>query len=479
MRIAVVGGGPTGLQAIEGLLEAGVPGNQIVLFEERVLPLHKEPFNRTKRMSLADVMTASELMQRRDHGKSVGTDRISVYGPGQLKFSSSYVWGASCLPPHPDYLAAFTFPGFDSALSNVVSDWGVHGEQDPLQKIFPLHGARTGALPRKPVAYEIVGSAERNVGHSRLAVGQTSGDCYGLGACFTGCPTNAAWNPAVQLSKLARTAPEVILVRERVNSIASLKGGVEIQVGSEVLLFDKVFIAAGWQGSQALMKDLGGIWTSQTGTDFSDLEQSTVCIFPIFLRTPTDLRSTDPSFAYHDLVVVTPESEPGYGAVISQIYLPTVELAARIVARAPRSFLSCLGASMRSSLGGRAASKVLGRVAIAMTFLPGGAWNTPRVHLHRILDRAARDICEALGDEAILAMPRIAVVQDRGASHHVGAWAPAKNVARSFLESDGFDSPSVIPCDALALPRVPSGPHTLSAAAMARLMGAKMGLMVK
>lgn len=470
--IAVVGAGPTGLQVVAGLLEGGCPPEEIVIVERRVIE-NTDIRNSLSQLSLADSLGACDKSGKGIYTKSLAGQDFQFDGTESIRFSPSYIWGASCLPPHRTYVDYFDFDGFETAIDQVKSDWSVHAEVDQLDAEYPISTEVIGKLPRKRLAIELVKGAGAGVGHSRLAMGSPTSTCTGLGLCFRGCPSQATWSPSTQLLSLIERAPKLSLLVGEVERLEHDEMSCTLLVDGKKLFLDRIVVATGWSVTPDLVSELPSYRENYRVPEES-LQQSTVCMFPLVLP-PREIDCFDsPHFAYHDVVLVTPPQMPDENLLLSQIYLASPELMSRIATTAPAVFRRIISALGPRIAGNSRITASLSRIAVAMTFFPGGGWIADRNQVASDLRRVSNQIKSQFGAYVPRFFIRNSRLLDRGSSHHVGNWTPARSQMLSWLHGTQGDTPRVLVADTTILPTVPPGPHTLSAAAIARLIGKKI-----
>lgn len=469
----IVGAGPCGLAALDQLLANGVAPPDITI----VTPDSDgaQTGTSTERVAEATILSSYESARRdgalakRIEGQPRSLEGMAWQG------SQSRHWGASCLP------LTRSAPGgsdtsFLAAYERTVRAWHVSAEVDGLTQVFPLTGERTGSLRRKDLAHSVLNTAPTGtVGHSRLAVrGNDAGEfsCSGRSVCFHGCPTRAPWRSDDALTEILRSAPGLRTLPEVVKEIRPGDASTtELCTDRGIWRAYRVIVAAGWQATSTL---LGGR-PARLGLS-ADLQQSTVVMAPLLLRSPAPVADFHRSFTYHDLVVPHLDHQGGLAA-LTQVYLPTHELAGRMLASAP----AVARPAVRQLLSHSPSSKGLGRamrhLGVAMTFFPGTrnwASNTRELAAWRqVVPGDLRRALTGVGGRVINAGK---VVLGAGQSQHVGAWAPYRELVPRLLEGDGQLVPRypagvrAVAVDPCILPSIQPGPQTATAAAWGRVL---------
>lgn len=464
----VIGAGPCGLATLDELLASGVAADDIVLIGPSTPsgPTEAGQGEATVASSFASALRDGALTKA-VNGTSVSIEDVAAQG------TLSQHWGASCLPM-PVSAEGATSQAWLDAYGRTTASWQVNAERDPLTTTYPLTAETTGGLPRKRQAHAVVESARGQVvGHSRLAVraGPSNRGCIGRSLCFHGCPVHAPWRADEALAATHEDNPGLTLLPWLVDGLSAGEGGdTMVHAGGESIRAERVLVAAGWRATVQL---LGGSPPRLDAT--ADVEQSTVVMAPVLLRS----RATDDdffrSFTYHDLVVPH-HVEGGELAALTQLYLPTHELAGRMLASVPRSMSRSVQAMLSRPSSGRALTRPLRHVGVAMTFLPGSRqWGCTQRGLdtwRRHVPGSLREILRVLGGRVVDVNK---VVLAAGQSQHVGAWTRYADVVPQLLSGDRLRIPGgcagqrALAVDPCLLPTLHPGPHTAIAAACARL----------
>ena len=468
----MVGGGPCGLAATDQLLGNGVPPGEIAV----VSPSVPEPSGATSWRSptvrsayLSSL--AGGALTKAINGRAVSLHAAALDGP------ISAHWGASCLPLPSTYpLAADS--GFREAYRATVGRWHVSSEQDGLSELYPLTGETIGDLPRKELAGRILAtSLSRAAGHSRLALrGESFGDrgCSGRGLCFHGCPNDSPWSAAEELRTLVTRHPGLQIVDQPVHELDLHNDRrVGVRAGGAELSADRVVVAAGWRATSTL---LGGRPPRLDAR--AELEQSTVVISTLLLKASASQEDFYQHLTYHDLVLPHLDDR-GHLAALTQVYLPTHELAGRILASLPLSKLvaPAMSTILTTERGSAALGRAMRHVGVAMTFFPGSSdWTSASNELSLWKEVAPRDLRMLLGGVGGRVVSAKKVVLSGGQSQHIGVWAPYRYVIPRLIAGDpdylrgALRHPRVVAADPCLLPVLPPGPHTASAAACGRLL---------
>jgi hypothetical protein len=409
-------------------------------------------------------------------GALVDLDPRQAAPPPEPEGSPSDFWGASCLP-QPTTTPLGVDGAFLAAYGKTVAQWQVNAEQDGLGTLFPITGEFTGDLPRKTLARQIIDSAPMgSVGHSRLAVRGSGADddraCVLSGHCFHGCPSRSPWSAREQMNRILLDHPELHVIDDRVRALAEEDGHcvVDVHLAATSVRARRVLVAAGWRTTATL---LGGKEPSLRKG--AELQQSPVIMAPIFFKCASAEDEFNRHFTFHDLVVPHVRGDRLVG--LTQVYLPTHELAGRLLASAPPAVRPLIGRALSGSLGRAAASRSLRHVGVAMTFFPGSIdWTSTAAEESAWRRLVVAELNRALVAAGGRVLRGRRVVLGSGRSHHVGAWQPYATVLPRLLAGHrdylaGTVGPKrAVAVDTALLPHMSPGPHTSTAAACGRLL---------
>ncbi len=451
----VVGAGPTGLSAISELLAQGVdPTAMLIIDPEKKLhsPLGKNTTPTSRRQSVSEVAKRERL--------NLGLGKGSRNLRGKTSESGTYSWGLSCLPPINFDLAPTFVPknDFISDYHSLVSDWGVQStfSNSKLEGFFPITGERLNSLRRKIVADKLV-SADSRILHSRLALttidmNEAEG-CKFHGTCFNTCPNNAAWTPLKAWKSIRNDYPGVKHLEEAVVRISNDRRFVETR--KHTISYEKIILSAGWQSTSRLIQ-------SSVRKEFT-FQNTPVVLLPIYFRLKVEEQDFYDHFNYTDLIV--PQIEEGKITSFSQIYLPTSEIAGRIIAQMPK-----FAYKVAQKFGHKSMQHLISHTGIAMIFLP------PTIN--EIEERDARiEVKKAtIYLDGVLQNVGAKVLNFKknyllnGASHHVGS------IGNSFEKNRGVNSEifetlvesRIFLADTSALPELLPGPHTAASSALSK-----------
>jgi hypothetical protein len=210
--------------------------------------------------------------------------------------------------------------------------------------------------------------------------------------------------------------------------------------------------------------------------EYHELAQSTVIMKPFIFISDHEGESFGSSFTFHDIVLSIPPRQESQGYTV-QIYLPTPELAGRIFAATPKFMHEVISRTVRNS--NRPINWLQRRLGVAMIFSNGSAWHATRPDLQQVESEVMPHLAKLLKTVGGHLLPSVRVVLDAGRSEHVGAWKPIRNLASRVLDGSFATNDrgyGLFPIDTTLLPMVPSGPHTSTSAALARMLVGQLEL---
>jgi hypothetical protein len=152
-----------------------------------------------------------------------------------------------------------------------------------------------------------------------------------------------------------------------------------------------------------------------------------------------------------------------------QIYLPTKEITGRVITQLPRLLQRLVARELQVFLG-----PIFKRIGIGMIFLESTVMGGDNPSKHEIR-KSIRDFMKVLSSSGILLLPFFKKLLLNGTSYHLGS------IHFQGEKSKGIDSQifqelaanHVFITDTCALPLLPPGPHTATAAALAKLIAGK------
>jgi hypothetical protein len=487
-ELVVGGSGPTALSFLEALLESGYPEHKVLhVAGSQNLETRKDLVGNPR----SDFLTVLEAWRSANQsgalGKKAKSEEIMLEGHGVRTLSDAHFWGASCLPYSIfDTLSLKIGNEYWNAINKVVRSWGVHAESDSLADHYPLTGEIIGKLKRKQISQILVNSAKTTnslkLGHSRLALGPSDlseqSGCIGCGYCFQGCAYDVPWTPSKNLLEIYTAFPDVMSLAEDIASVsitASNHVRITTDFGSQIEA-TRVVLATGWKQSFQISPpdtESNGVAPVSSSNDYAKyFDQSTVIMLPLVLKHPVSESDFCETFAYHDLVVsIAPEDD--LPQLLGQVYLPHAELLGRILSSFPIGSKTIT----RFLASNKYFIKYFGRrIGIVMVFLPGADWVASNEQTALARSRTLTALRNLFPEKQVRAMRYFGKVLDKGFSHHVGARCDLLSYARNIISACSISDISIYPqpvnvVDTSALPKIPAGPHTLSAAALARNQG--------
>jgi hypothetical protein len=449
VRYLVLGAGPNGQVSVDALLETK-KASDICLVDARI----NEYLAPAQRIELS-LDFKDKIERNRRHGGMGKLDFVlSDKSPNQG--SGSNFWGASCLPPSNWELAYGAYKGWDIKNSLVKASKFLE-----LQAVYEGHanspfgyfGEEFNSLSRKKAANQIA-KQKNSFFHSRLAITsleESSNKCSFRSMCFDGCPNNAPWSATKSLKNLVRNNPNLLIYEGHVIHI-DMKGKKVVFKDGTSIFYEKLFLSIGAENTKRLLEY---VLETELKLNFT----------PVVLNPFVTLKKSTQSdfsqhFVYTDLIF--PVFQDKTLTSITQLYLPTQEISARILSRLPKMLSRFLSFKKIQDI-------LFSRIGIAMTFLSQVEVNSPpkKVYVQKSKFLFSRIFFEFIRCGLFfLPLPRVKLSE--GESHHIGGLS-YKSEIMSGVESLLFAElaeKDVFLTDTSNLEHVPPGPHTLTSMAL-------------
>jgi len=444
----VVGAGPCGATVLDELIANGVNADDILLVTKVETKGQRADGTRNI-FERAKSIRDNGLLSKGAAGNLLNPDQIS--DPGEI-------WGVSCLPFSTNWSIASNNEKLLEAYGKTCSNWGVQATSITSQPSieYPLTGEVLNQLSRKDLSNHLVKNLS-GLDHSRLALkSQISGQsCTFDSKCFIGCDKDVPYRPSLEILKLRQKSEfkSILgkLVRiDTINKIAYLEN-------DECIQFTNLYLAPGTEQTLEIIQN------SVKNSENLSYLSSSVQLSPFFSFKSSSSKDFYESFLYTDLVFSISESGRQRGLI--QVYLPTHEIAARILSTCPKKLISAL--EPFSGL----IQRVLRHFGIIMLFHPG----TSEVDsLHSIKSASKtllRKIRISWGRHGLILMGFPSKYLLNNQTMHIGSLG-------TETESRGIDSAifkklasqQVYLCDTSVLPSLPPGPITALASAYARMI---------
>ena len=209
----IVGAGPAGVTALTQLLRLGVVPEDITMADPNI-EFYTADEVKSIEPSITRYRAYDALLNTKKAKQNKQMKNISI----QPNLSSSFIWGASCLP-NRKMISEFG----DEYLKHyglIAKDWSIQAEYDQSQKYYNLTEETMQKLPRKYLAHEIiknfVPSNSTILGHSRIAISE---QCRLCDRCFAGCPSQIPWTPKKLFNKFFLKNPRINLLNCKVKFI--------------------------------------------------------------------------------------------------------------------------------------------------------------------------------------------------------------------------------------------------------------------
>ena len=460
-KYVIIGFGPSGLSVLDQLLSSGVRPQEIAIIgmqeskhkiEEYVNPFHKS--------SQSAISRGKEL---KTYGiAKKGVDTRTLEGPTE---SLASYWGASHLPPiflGREYSAFFPRRNIKNAVEANAKMFQIHEvKQGKFIEEFPTCNEVASDNSRKRIAREWVENLETGFIHSRLSIGghrYSNVGCASSGKCFQVCPSGAFWSPIKELNILIQKNPNVNVIYGQVTEIDTVKKSISI-ITSPSVSFENLFLCAGSKNSIKILR------ASKVVAEEINFRYTPVLMFP-FLVSKVDENDYNSTHVLADLLLPTIEEQKLKS--LTQIYLPTENLAANIFSKLPKVLLKFL-----DLLPSQAINLIACRIGIAMCFFEDVPSGDSRKSVLRSLRSPSGDLKKNLNFVEARLIQKIKVVALDGLSHHTGSVYLKSDPMNRGLNSEIFvklREQGVYLADGLALTRIPPGPHTNTICVLARCL---------
>ena len=294
--------------------------------------------------------------------------------------------------------------------------------------------------------------------HSRLAISPSrtslSIGCKLNSNCFEGCPNSAPWNPEREISLLKTNYPELNYCQQEITGIVLEERRL---VGSKHNIgYDKLFLGIGANQTRDLVGPL-------FERDIL-IENSPVVIVPLITKKSSSDKDYANSFLFTDLIV--PFIRNRKILSLLQIYLPTKEITGRVITQLPRFAHRLLAKELLGLF-----RFIFRRIGVGMIF-----FESTSTQIDELDKKVVKEMLSAhknlLKNSGIILLPFFKKFLLNGASYHIGAIhfeGENKRGVDSQLYND-LAAHNVFITDTSALPFLPPGPHTSTAAALAKLI---------
>ena len=456
----LIGLGLNGIQVLEKLLSSGVTADSITVVDPNEFGAQKQSEGQKISRSTLD----SYKRNRVNSGISKGGVPIGELREHQK--SQTYSWGASCFPPMKFHLPQQRYSDYDiqAAFGEVTQSLDIQATAiSELEATnFPITHEKMDKFERKEIAKHWVQSNQGNIYHTRLAVSSEHDRkvnvCSFQGVCFSECPSDAIWNPRSHLKKFPMILNNISKIDSSVTLIDESKKLIYTQNGIAIR-YQNLILAAGSRKSVQLIN-------RSFPNRKAELLSSPVVMFPFILQNAIDITDFNSHFVLADLLVPY-FNEHGLQAM-SQVYLPTSEIAGRLLAQAPKIISELLKCLPTKNL-----DWILRHTGVAMLFLPGTSDKISKEEVKDILNEPFKQLRIILRQQGahIFRNPSVYFL-NHDSYHSGGVYDSEQGIAHAGINSKLYSDLAKLKIkllDSCVLPAVPPGPHSLTAAALARL----------
>jgi hypothetical protein len=450
----IIGAGPTGITCLEELLSRGVNREKILLVDSNFESFHRKVLD----SPAVTPQTIVSVAQRERFLSGVGKSGVSVLDVSKND-SPLFYWGLSCyrLSSHLVKEWDLELEKYDSGFLKALKAFSVQGPNDIDHTgfIFPKK-------TRRKVAAEDIIHRNQSFQHSWLALTvEGENACTLTGGCFEFCNNSAPIDPRRLLAKVCQEWGEVEMLNSKVLTLNHKAKSVTLEAGQ--ISYGKLFLCLGATNSQSLL--------AECLNSTIRLKGSPVVLVPFISATASPLNDFFHHFSYNDLFLPVEKNEKMEG--FCQIYLPSVEIAGRILAAMPGKI-----AALIHFIGRAFKYRLFRHIGICMIFLPETELLETRGEARASLSKLMPRITKDLKRSHLFPFPLFSRFLLKGASRHLGA------ISRSGESDFGFKSKlwnelakdEVYLFDTSILPSLQPGPHTLIAVALVKYLFTELEL---
>lgn len=395
------------------------------------------------------------LRERSNHGLGkVGQSLVNLNDKFEIPSS---VWGVSCFPPLNWDIGTAKFSKSQVAESyrRVAGEMEIQAEESSDLR-FPISGEEIGKLKRKSLSNEIASIQEFS--HSRLAIRTrrtaTNNECSLTGNCFVSCPNSAPWNPFTATRNLLMEFPDIQY--QAFNIVGINIQNRTIETPDSVIRFEKLYLGVGAIETHRLLQ--------MNFPNRIKFDTTPVVILPLYFKKRQNVKDYYNSFLFTDLIVS--DVHDNELRSLTQIYLPTKEITARVISRSPRIFHKLLAVFMNKPF-----SPLFQRIGVAMIFLQSTDIENQTLNSDEF-KKARKKLSTVLRKASIRIIPGKREHLLNGASYHYGSIRFADDTGKG-VDSQLFltlAKSQIFLTDTSALPYIPPGPHSSISMALAKLI---------
>jgi choline dehydrogenase-like flavoprotein len=281
--IVVIGSGPAGIAAAQGLLAAGVAVTLVDVgadlpadaqqwrdelasqpppsWDAAAVAHHNHGSLRDRQdVPLKTVFGSDYPYQRRGDLREAGASLLGSHARGGL----SNVWGASILPLSESDTVGWPLPAADFGEHYAaVLKWLPHAQmQDGLAAAYPLHSARTQPIALAPQAQALLNDLDTGAsvlrdagvsfGRARLALNE----CAYCSQCLHGCPYDYIYSSRQTLQTLQQNPQFTYLDNTEVVGITENAADVTLHLQDGTLQAERVYVGTGVLNTALLLLPL-------------------------------------------------------------------------------------------------------------------------------------------------------------------------------------------------------------------------------
>ena len=440
----IAGAGPTGISALETLLKRGVPPTAILIVD-----INPEIWRQKKISPERIEFTLHSVVARERSLHGLGKAGSIVLDKARMD-SPLFYWGLSCYMPSNQLLKHWKveLEKFHECFESSLTFLEVQGREGQ-QVDAPI------LTQRKKLASKI---NQRNpkFENSWLALSSSgANECTLQGGCFENCIAKAPITPDRLLEKVTEKWGASAHLVSEITDIDLKNKSIDVQGGR--VYYEKLLLCLGASNSQKLL-------AKSTSSEIA-LKGTPVALIPFWSLNINKREDFSNHFSYADLIL--PLYKDGEIDSFSQIYLPSVEIAGRILATMPRIIQS-----VSKILGKRSSQKVFGHIGICMIFLKESNLMETEIEAKNSLNEMYPELRMLLRRVQIYTFKPFVRYLLNGSSRHLGGIS-AKNDLNCGYHSNLWKELSVqnvFVLDTSLLPSIQPGPHTLIAIALSKYL---------
>ena len=444
----IAGAGPTGISALETLLKRGVPPTTILIVDINPEIWHQRNMSEDRnKFSLRSVVERERGLHGLGKVGSIVLDKARLDSP-------LFYWGLSCYMPSNLLLKRWKvdLEAFNECFENSLSFLEVQGRDGQ-------HLDTHNNTQRKKLALTII---QRNpkFENSWLALSSSGANkCTLDGGCFENCIARAPITPDRLLEKVTQKWGVPAHFIGEIKDIDLENRSIDVH--GVKIHYEKLLLCLGANNSRRLL-------AKSTSAEIA-LKGTPVGLIPFWSFNASKRGDFSSHFSYSDLIL--PLYKAGEIDSFSQLYLPSMEIAGRILATMPRFIQSFF-----KNLGERSTWKIFGHIGICMVFLKESDMTETKSEVKKTLDTMYPELRMSLRRARIYSFKPFMRFLLNGSSRHLGGISAKDDLSYGYHSNfwKKLSSQNVFVLDTGLLPSIQPGPHTLIAIALSKYLISEM-----